>query len=91
MYTIEMKHIHDDVFLSLSDEVKLKMSGNQIFVYSENFDVHQKMFLWLCENTNNVFHIKEESKDDGSRKCWIMFLDETDYMAFKIRWSEEND
>lgn len=77
-----------DVFLSLSDELKLKMTSNQIFVsISKDDDItYQDIFSWLCDNTSAPFYMIDEKKHDMV-KMWIYFYEETDFIAFKLRWA----
>ena len=89
MYVAKLKVMTEKIFLSLSDNAKLKMISNQLFIYV-SLEEYEKMWIWLCDNTSEPFHIaKERDKDqDTYYKCWIYFYEETDLVAFKLKWME---
>ena len=87
MYVTHIKSMATDMFLSLSDETKIKMIRNQLFFMIHDDDDHnyQDVFTWLCDNSVNPFYIVKE-KDKDSIKAWVYFYDEVDVVSFKIRW-----
>lgn len=90
MYISQMKYIPQNVFLSLSDEMKLRMISNQIYValdIDETVD-YNDIFGWLCENVAEPFHVIDEDKNASNKKTkmWIYFYEESDMVAFKLRW-----
>jgi len=89
MLVTQMKYIPEAVFLSLSDETKLRMVTNQIYVSitDKDVDTWHDIFHWLCENVDGPFHmLDEKDKNNIKTKSWIYFYEETDMMAFKLRW-----
>lgn len=89
MFVGPIKCIPKDVFLSMSDKTKLKMMTNQLFFVIEEDDDHdyQNVFTWLCENSSSPFYVEKELVKDKKRvKGWVYFYEETDLVAFKLRW-----
>ena len=51
-----MKFIPHDVFVSMSDEIKLRMVSNQVYVaFALDDEIeYQDVFGWLCENVTEL-------------------------------------
>ena len=88
MFVSRTKHIPESVFMSFSDETKIRMTNNQVYVYicDDEEDDWQTVFSWLCDNVSNSFAHGEEKDDDGIN-LWLYFYEESDMVAFKIRWA----
>ena len=88
MYVCNIKHLPEKVFLSLSDETKIKMATNQLFINCDNSDEYDEVFEWLCDNTLQPFYIiKEPQPDNKEIRSWIFFYDDIDLAGFKLRWA----
>lgn len=85
-----MKYIPQNIFLSMGDEIKLRMISNQIYVVLRKDDEvkYSDIFGWLCENITEPFHIIDENRNSTVKntKMWIYFYEESDMVAFKLRW-----
>lgn len=79
----QIKEISRDTYKTFSDELKLKMIGQQFAFPSEHLNEVRK---WLIENMNDPYMIDphDEPKD---KHIWIKFTNEKDAIAFKLRWS----
>ncbi len=75
----QISQMTKDSFLSLSDDAKLKMHRQQFYIEPNEWDeVHE----WLAhDNLSGPYYIEQEDK-----KIWILLYDETDAVAFKLRW-----
>ena len=73
----QTKEMSKDMFLSLSDEVKLKMARQQFNFALEDLPT---LYPWLNENAD-VFYL-EQIKET----VFIFFLAEEDATAFKLTW-----
>lgn len=79
------KELSKDIYLSLSDKLKMKMNENQFMISEDTYS--DEMHEWIFTETNHPFHIEEGSYDDDEDR-WVLFTDETDAVAFKLRWIE---
>ena len=78
----QLREIPQDAFLSFDDDLKLKMLNQQFAFPSEHYD---EVLDWLRNNMNNPYRI--DADDPSSAHTWVKFVDETDFIAFKLRWS----
>jgi len=78
----QLKEIPIKTFLSFDDDLKLKMINQQFAFPSEHYN---EVLEWLRNNMNNPYIISEDKPSE--KHTWIKFVDETDFMAFKLRWS----
>jgi len=77
MKITQTKEMSKEVFLSLSDEVKIKMTRQQFFFSLNDL---KTLYPWLHEITD-VFYL-EQTKD----RMFVLFLSEEDATAFKLTW-----
>jgi len=74
----QLKQMGKDVFLSLSDELKLEMHRRQFEVDSEDSD---EIDDWFVENMSEPYYI--EFNNDLN---YVMLYNDEDAVAFKLRW-----
>ena len=89
MHVSHMRHMSKDIFRTMSDEIKIQMLTNQLYVSisDSDDDSYQDVFSWLCANTKAPFNItKEVDKEEEITRAWIYFYEELDLVAFKLRW-----
>ncbi len=77
MKITQTKEMSKDMFLSLSDELKIKMTRHQFFF---SLDDLSTLYPWLHEITD-VFYL-EQAKE----QMFVFFLAEEDATAFKLTW-----
>lgn len=75
----QIKEFGKEVFLSFSDELKIKILRQQ-FAYVEQ--QHDEIKTWLRANANEPYFFELITDH-----YWVRFVDETDAAAFKLRWS----
>ena len=78
------KELSKDIYLSLSDKLKIKMNENQFMISEDAYT--DELHEWIYTETNHPFHIEDGSYDDDEDR-WVLFTDETDAVAFKLRWA----
>ncbi len=73
----QTREMSKDMFLSLSDKVKLKMARQQFSFPSKDLST---VYPWLNENADLFYleHIKDQ--------VFIFFFAEEDATAFKLMW-----
>ena len=88
MHIVRNKQVSDEVFMSFSDETKIRMTNNQVYIFlpDDGEETWETIYIWLCENNSNIFSYEEKRDDDG-QKIWICFYEESDMVAFKLRWT----
>ena len=77
MEIIQTREMSKDMFLSLSDEMKLQMARQQFSFPIKDLDT---LYPWLNENAD-VFYL-EQIKET----VFIFFFAEEDATAFKLTW-----
>ena len=75
---VQFKDICTDIFLSFSDDLKLKMCSQQ---FSFPDDITEEIRKWIEENITDVYYIEY-----GDVHNFVLFVKEEDAMAFKLRW-----
>ncbi len=78
MTIFQIKQISTETYASFDDELKIKMAQQQ-FAYPADDD--HEIRTWLMKNANFPYVVKE-----SGRYYWVMFVDESDATAFKLRW-----
>ena len=79
-YSVEI-HEHDHFYKTYEDY------RNNLYILNLNDDID----AWIKENVKNHWDIDCEDYYQNSSKCehmFILFTDEIDAMAFKLRWCE---
>lgn len=77
----QIKEISKDTYTTFSDELKLKMIGQQFAFPIKHYEEVRR---WLIENMKYPYLI-DEIKNPGDH-AWIKFTSEEDAVAFKLRW-----
>jgi len=75
----QTKELSKDTYLSFSDEIKIKMNELQFFISTEESEKAEK---WLRTGTNHPYYIER-----GATTNYVLFMNEEDAVAFKLRWS----
>lgn len=78
----QIRELSQKTYMSLSDELKLKMACLQFAFPTEH---HDEVRLWLIENLKHPYRI--DPRRDSNKHIWIRFTNEEDATAFKLRWS----
>lgn len=74
----QTKELSNDTYLSFSDGIKIKMNELQ---FSISVEESVKAEKWLETGTNHPYYIEH-----GAITNYILFVDEADAVAFKLRW-----
>ncbi len=81
----QAREMSDRVFLSLSEETKIKMHNQQFFIDSN--DDWSTINEWIGENAMEPYHLEVDSGGkNGKTRRWVFFYDAADAAAFKLRW-----
>jgi len=75
----QTKELSKDTYLSLSDEIKITMNELQFFILTEESEETEE---WLRTGTNHPYYIER-----GAITNYILFINEEDAVAFKLKWS----
>jgi len=76
----QLKDLGEEIYLSLSDEIKMKMCSQQ---FAFNID-DDEIIDWIHENANEVYYI--EQGDEDQHRSFVLYFSAEDAMAFKLRW-----
>lgn len=76
----QTSEMNSGMFFSLSDETKIKMHQQQFCIPFEEWN---EMNNWIDENIFGSYYIET---DGGDSVRWILIYEETDAMAFKLKW-----
>ena len=87
MYIGHIRHMSHEIFMSMGDKTKIRMTINQLyFSINDSEDTsYLDVFAWVCENTTSPFYITKEVHKDTT-KAWVYFYEETDLIGFKMKW-----
>lgn len=76
----QTKELSKDTYLSLSDKIKIKMNELQ-FSLVQDEKVVDPIKKWLRTETNHPYYFEHNASTS-----WVLFINEADAVAFKLRW-----
>jgi len=74
----QTKELSSDTYLSFSDEIKIRMNELQFSVSTEESEEIEE---WLRTGVSHPYFIER-----GATTSWVLFINEEDAVAFKLRW-----
>ena len=74
----QTKELSKDTYLSLNDEIKIRMNELQFSLSAEDSEKAEK---WLRIGVNHPYYIER-----GAITNYILFVNEEDAVAFKLKW-----
>ena len=78
----QTRQINKVVFLTLSDDTKMKMHVQQFCIPEEQF---KEVNAWVIQNFTEPYYI-EGSDSEYDKRQWLLIYGEADAVAFKLRW-----
>ena len=81
----QKREMTKDVFLSLSDDIKIRMHNHQFLVQQTDW---KDVLNWTIQNLSDPYYFEtEHNKTDGSKtRYWVLLYSVEDATAFKLRW-----
>ena len=79
----QIKEISRDTYATFSDELKLKMIGQQ---FTFPIEYYSEVRTWIIENMQYPYLIDQIKNPTKVEYVWVKFTNEEDAIAFKLRW-----
>ena len=81
----QTREMTKEVFLSLSDDTKVKMHNHQFLVKEDEWN---EVFNWIIQNLSDPYYFEIEHSNTSPSKTrrWILLYNVEDATAFKLKW-----